>query len=212
MFPKFYQEIQDYCSAFSVPTNEKLHQLERETYLKTLAPQMLTGPLQASFLQMMIKLHKARYILEVGTFTGYGALAMASVLPEGGVVDTIEFNPEYRYFHEKYFVGELESKINVLWGDAIQIMPSLTKSYDLIYIDAGKRDYAFYLEQAIKLTNSGGIIIADNVLWSGKVLNKIKDEDTSAIHDFNQKIQSREEISTSMIVPLRDGLHLMIRR
>lgn len=212
MFPDFYQKIQDYCDEHSSPVSDQLKALERETYLKTLAPQMLTGAVQAVFLQMLIRIGKVHSILEVGTFTGYGTLAMAEALPEQGQIDTLEIDREYEYFHNKYFVSPYKEKIQVHWGNALNTLPELNKLYDLIYIDAGKQHYAFYLEQAIRLTKSGSLILADNVLWSGKVLNAEKDEDTQALHDFNQQISGLDVVGQHLIIPIRDGLHLMIRQ
>ena len=210
MFPSFYQQIQEYCESHSSALNDELKKLERETHLKTLAPQMITGPIQALFLQILIRLAHVHSILEIGTFTGYGALAMAQVLPEEGRIDTIEINKEYAHFYSKYFPKH-QDKINVIWGDALEILPSLKGPYDMIYIDAGKTHYEFYLDQAIRLSKSGSLILADNVLWSGKVLVDEKDEDTSALHQFNQKISNVPGIENHIIIPIRDGLHLMIR-
>ncbi len=206
----FFKTIQDYCDQNSTDPDPLLYELERETYLKTLAPQMLTGHLQALYLQQIIQLAAVKNVLEIGTFTGYTSLAIAQVLPDDGCLDTIEVNKEYAYFHDKYFT-EYQEKINVLWGDALTILPGLKNPYDLVYIDAGKMEYATYFKLAIGLLNPGGILLADNVLWSGKVVEQEQDKDTNAMHKFNNTVKQDPRIKSMIILPIRDGLLMAIK-
>ena len=208
---EFFKKIQEYCDKNSSDPHPLLHELERETYLKTLAPQMLTGHLQALYLQQIIQVANVRSVLEIGTFTGYTSLAIAQVLPVNGMLDTIEVNREYEHFHHKYF-GEYKDKIQVLWGDALTILPGLNKQYDLVYIDAGKMEYKTYFNQSIDLLSPGGILLADNVLWSGKVVEQEHDRDTDAMHRFNLEVKQDPRIRSMIILPIRDGLLMAIKQ
>lgn len=208
---EFFKKIQEYCDKNSSDPHPLLHELERETYLKTLAPQMLTGHLQALFLQQIIQLANVHTVLEIGTFTGYTSLAIAQVLPDNGSLDTIEVNREYAHFYEKYF-SEYKDKIHVLWGDALTILPSIKKQYDLIYIDAGKMEYKTYFNHSINLLSSGGILLADNVLWSGKVIDQEHDNDTNAMHKFNLEAKQDPRLKSMIVLPIRDGLLMAIKQ
>jgi caffeoyl-CoA O-methyltransferase len=201
--------IHQYCQQHTSPQSEALHELERETNLKTLAPQMLSGHVQGQVLQLISQLMGPRRILEVGTFTGYAAICLAQGLPAHGKLITIEANPELEYISKKYFQKTgLEDKIDAMVGDAKQIIPTLGDTFDLVFIDAGKQDYAHFYDLVFDKVSIGGLIIADNVLWSGKVLRPElieKDKDTKMIHAFNQKIQQDERVE-NVLLPLRDGL------
>ena len=206
-----FNEINNYCEAHSTPQSEVLHQLERATHMKTLAPQMLSGHLQGTFLQFISGMLKPKAILEIGTFTGYSAICMAEGLAEGGVLHTIDPNPEIRHISEEYFTkAGVEDKIVAHLGKAEDIIPGLNLIFDLVFIDAGKLEYGLFYDLVIDKVRKGGIILADNTLWSGKVLLPNKDADTQAIDDFNKKVQEDERVE-NLLMPIRDGLMMMRR-
>ncbi len=206
-----FNEINNYCEAHSTPQSEVLHQLERATHMKTLAPQMLSGHLQGTFLQFISGMLKPKAILEIGTFTGYSAICMAEGLAEGGVLHTIDPNPEIRHISEEYFTkAGVEDKIVAHLGKAEDIIPGLNLIFDLVFIDAGKLEYGLFYDLVIDKVRKGGIILADNTLWSGKVLLPNKDADTQAIDDFNKKIQKDDRVE-NLLMPIRDGLMMMRR-
>ncbi|MCB9294449.1 MAG: O-methyltransferase [Lewinellaceae bacterium] len=205
----FVNKINQYCEAHTSPQPSILHQLERETHLKTLAPQMLSGHLQGQFLSLLSKLQRPKAILEIGAFTGYAAICLAQGLQEGGVLHTIEADPELEYLIRKYIaLAGLEDTIHLHIADAREAIPRLEGPFDLVFIDAAKQDYALYYDLVFDKVNSGGLIIADNVLWSGKVLDssgREQDEDAAFLHQFSEKVQLDERVENVMI-PLRDGL------
>ena len=203
------QLIHQYCEQHTSVQSDALYELERETNLKTLAPQMLSGHLQGQLLQLISQLMAPKRILEIGTFTGYAAICLAQGLSDNGKLVTIEANPELEYISKKYFKKTgLEDKIEAIRGDAKQIIPTLADTFDIVFIDAGKQDYAYFYDLVFDKVNIGGLILADNVLWSRKVLNPElikKDKDTKIIHAFNNKIQQDERVE-NVLLPLRDGL------
>jgi caffeoyl-CoA O-methyltransferase len=200
-----------YCEGHSSPPSPLLRELERETHLKTLAPQMISGPLQGQFLRFLSLLMQPKRILEIGTFTGYAALCLAEGLPEDGKLFTVEGNKEIAYLTRKYIrKAGLEEKVILHIGDAKSWIPGLEETFDLVFIDAGKNDYALYYDLVIPRLRPGGIILADNVLWSGKVVDKAEDPDTLAIQAFNDKVLNDPAVE-NLILPLRDGL-MMIRK
>jgi predicted O-methyltransferase YrrM len=202
----------EYCENHSSPQSDILYQLERETHLKTLAPQMMSGHLQGRFFAMLSKIKQPRAILEVGTFTGYAALCLAEGLPEEGVLHTIEVNPELEYLIRKYIhKAGREDQIRLHIGDAAEVIPGLNLSFDMAFIDAGKMDYAHHYELVVEKMKPGGIILADNVLWSGKVAEKKFDKDTAGIRAFNEQIQLDEQVE-NILLPIRDGIMLMIKK
>jgi len=206
-----YARLNDYCEAMSTPPEELLYQLERETYLKTLAPQMMSGRLQGQFLRMLSQWMHPRRILEVGTFTGYATLCLSAGLPPFGELHTIEANPELEYLIRKYVEqAPRGEQINVHIGRAQEIIPTLTGTFDLVFLDAAKQDYPTYYELIIDRVNPGGCILADNVLWSGKVVQEEYDTDTASIHAFNQMIKQDKRVE-QVVLSLRDGL-LMARK
>jgi len=203
-----YTRLNEYCEQMSTPPGELLYRLERETHLKTLAPQMMSGRLQGQFLRMLSSWIKPQRILEIGTFTGYATLCLAEGLGKDGELHTIEANPEMAYLIRKYLKESGRQKqIRLHLGDAHAIIPDLPGSFDLVFIDAGKRDYEAYFHLIIDRVASGGCILADNVLWSGKVLTPDQDEDTASLHAFNALVRADERIE-NIILPLRDGLML----
>ena len=204
----FLHKLNLYCEAHTTAQPAILHQLERETHLKTLAPQMLSGHLQGQFLAMLSKICRPRAILEIGAFTGYAAICLAQGLPEGGTLHTIEANPELEYLIRKYIsLAGLDEKIHLHIGDAREVIPALPGPFDMVFIDAGKQDYIQYYDLVIDKVPRGGLIIADNVLWSGKVVSdeREQDQDAVSIHQFNEKVQRDERVENIML-PLRDGL------
>jgi caffeoyl-CoA O-methyltransferase len=205
--------LSEYCETHSEPESELLNELNRETHLKVLSPRMLSGHLQGRFLSFLSKLSKPNLILEIGTYTGYSALCLAEGLNENGKLITIDPNEETLVVARKYFDrSAYKNKIDVICGDATQEIKNLNVKFDIVFIDADKRNYSNYFDLVIDKMNKGGLIIADNVLWSGKILdpeNKM-DKDAKAIHDFNKKINSDKRV-TNLLLPVRDGLMLMIR-
>lgn len=204
-------KIDAYCEAHTTPQSDLLYQLERETYLKTLAPQMASGHLQGQLLTILCQLIQPQIALEIGTFTGYAALCIAKGLPSKGVLHTIEVNEELAYISNKYFQkSKVGNKIKPHLGDAKMLVPTLPYPFDFVFIDAGKKDYAAHFDLVIDKVKSGGIILADNVLWSGKVAEKKLDKATRILHDFNEKIQQDDRVE-NVLLPIRDGL-LVIRK
>lgn len=207
----YFQALTAYCDSHTTSLSPLLDELERETHLKTLAPQMLSGPMQGQLLRMLSLIHRPRRILEIGTFTGYGALCLSEGLAEEGELHTIEANPELEYLIRKYIERAGKSdRIHLHIGRAEKIMPDLNGPFDLVFIDAGKKDYPEFYDLIIEKISPGGLILADNVLWSGKVLAPSDDMDAKALHAFNEKIQSDPRVDNVML-PVRDGLMLMRR-
>ncbi len=206
------KEIHKYCSNHSSPQSDILYELERETYLKTLAPQMMSGHLQGRFLSFLSKMQRPRRILELGVFTGYATLCLAEGLADDGIIHAIEGNPELEHIIQKYVKkAGLEEKVKLHIGDAKIIAGELDEMFDLVFIDAGKRDYAFYFDLIIEKVNSGGILLADNVLWSGKVISGATDADTQLLDAFNKKINADPRVE-NVIMPLRDGLTIIRKK
>ncbi len=203
------KKLTDYCTAHTTDQDEVLYELERETNLKTLAPQMISGHLQGTLLTFISKMIQPKAILEIGTFTGYATICLAKGLAEGGIVHTIEANEELEYIIRKY-VGKakLEDQVQLHIGDAKKIIPALEVEFDMVLIDAGKKDYAFYYDLVFDKVKKGGLILADNILWSGKVVQKEHDNDTRIIHDFNKKVHQDPRVE-NVVLPIRDGLILV---
>ena len=200
-----------YCLDQSTEPDEILAELERETYLKTLAPQMLSGYLQGKLLEFLSAALQADRILEVGTFTGYASICLARGLGKNGILDTIEVNPELSYISEKYFKkAGLEKKIIQHIGDANELLPTFTKSYDLIFLDGAKQDYANLYPLVKNCLCPGGLLLIDNVLWSGKVIYGSTDKMTQLMIAFNKMVQQDGEVQM-IILPMRDGL-MMARK
>lgn len=201
------QNLESYLNQHSSTLTPLLDELERETHLKTLSPQMLSGKVQGVFLKMIAKLVNPMSILEIGTFTGYATLCLAEGLREGGKIHTIESNPEIVYIARKYFdLSPHVNNIKLHIGNAMEIIPMLDEKFDLVFIDADKENYLQYYYLVMPKMRSGGVIIADNVLWSGKVLEDKMDKKTKALHEFNVAVSQDERVE-NMILPLRDGLH-----
>ncbi len=205
-------EIENYITQFSSAEDEVLRELSRETYLKVQMPQMVSGNLQGQFLEMISRLLQPKRILEVGTFTGYSANCLAKGLTDGGLLYTVDVNEELQPMCARYFErAKLSSKIKHLIGDARKIIPELNETFDLVFIDADKTNYSNYYDLVFDKVRVGGYIIADNVLWSGKVVEEKKDKDTLAIHQYNEKIATDTRVK-NFILPLRDGLNIAVKQ
>jgi caffeoyl-CoA O-methyltransferase len=205
------KNIADYAEAHTSTESELLRELVRETHLKTLKPRMLSGHLQGRFLSLIAKLMQPKRILEIGTFTAYATLCLAEGLDTEGVLTTLEADDELEPLIQKYIAAAgLTGRVDLRIGDALQIIPTLNDIFDLAFIDAGKRDYITYYDLVLPKIRSGGLIIADNILWSGKVVEEKKDLDTQILDDFNKKVLADSRVEC-VLLPLRDGL-MMARK
>jgi predicted O-methyltransferase YrrM len=202
------QELEDYIEQHSEKEPELLAALDKETYQKVLLPRMLSGHFQGRVLSMLSKLIRPLNILEIGTYTGYSALSLCEGMQENGVLHTIDIKEELVDFHRKYFdKSPWGNKIVQHLGEAITIIPTLDLKFDLVFIDADKDNYINYFELIVTMMNKGGIILSDNVLWSGKVLEPLKPKDltTKIILDYNQLLKNDPRVET-VLLPIRDGL------
>jgi len=207
-----YEKLEDYCTLNSSHVPDYLIDLERETHIKTLNPRMLTGPLQGRLLSLVSKMIQPTGILEIGTFTGYSCLCLAEGLQKNGVLDTIEINEELRPVIYKYVSkSPFGTQINIHFGDAMKILETLSGKYQLVFIDAAKEDYIDYYERVFDKVECGGIILADNVLWSGKVISDPQDETTRCIHKFNRHVLSDKRVE-NVVLPVRDGLNIIRKK
>ncbi len=206
-----YKDVYQYCEKHTSRPDTVLYELERETYLKILSPQMISGPVQGKFLEMVSALMQPKNILEIGTFTGYAAICLARGLAPDGILHTIEVNPELEWISRKYFEkANLSEKINFQIGDAREIIPTIEVEFDIVFIDAAKFDNDLYYEMVLSKLRTGGLIMVDNVLWSGKVVRNEQDNATQLIMAFNKKVAADKRVET-VILPLRDGL-TMVRK
>ena len=185
-----------------------LQELSRETHVKVIQPRMITGHFQGRFLSLLSKILAPKRILEIGTYTGYSALCLAEGLKENGTLETIEVNPELAAIQKKYFdKSDYSTQIKTYIGDALDIIPTLEGPFDLVFIDAEKKQYDAYFEAVIKKSKSGTVILSDNVLWTGKVVEPLdpKDKTTKVLLDYNKKLAEDPRVQTSLL-PIRDGL------
>ena len=204
-------ELQQYAERYTSPESELLQKINRETHANVLMPRMLSGHLQGRFLSMISQLVRPRNILENGTFTGYSALCMVEGMTADGTLITIDKNEELEARVRGYFeAAGMSKRIDYRIGDATQIIPTLDIKFDLVFIDADKENYSNYYDMVIDKVNLSGIILADNVLWSGKVLDEKPDKDTSAIMAFNKKVTDDPRVE-NVLLPIRDGI-MMIRK
>jgi caffeoyl-CoA O-methyltransferase len=202
------EKIADYAAEMTSAEDELLASLVRETHLKILSPRMLSGHLQGRVLSLISHLMQPKYILEIGTYTGYSALCLAEGLHPQGRLITIDRNEELtdiltKYLKKSKYSHQIESKI----GYAADIIPTLPNEIDLVFIDADKPNYSLYFDLVIDKVRPGGLILADNVLWSGKVVEEIRLNDKSAvaIHEFNQKVHNDARVE-NVLIPIRDGI------
>lgn len=202
------EELDNYVVAHTQPEPELLQKLNRETWAKVLQPRMLSGHYQGRVLSMISKLVNPKTILEIGTYTGYSALCMMEGIQKNGVLHTIDHNEELFTLQRKYFdlSGYGKQMIQHV-GEALEIIPTLDLTFDLVFIDADKENYSNYFELVVPKMKSGGVILSDNVLWSGKVLEKPKkdDVDTPALIAYNKLINNDPRVE-SVLLPIRDGL------
>lgn len=183
-----------------------LKELNRETQLKVLMPRMISGHFQGRVISMLTKMIKPKTILEIGTYTGYSALCFAEGLQEGGKLITLDINEELEDLVRSYInKSAYKDIIDYRIGDAAKLIPELNETFDIVFIDADKENYANYYDLIFNKVNTGGYIIADNVLWSGKVVGEKIDKDTKAILEFNKKVQDDERVE-NVLFPIRDGL------
>jgi len=204
-------EIDQYSAEHTKSEPAYLKELERETYLKVLMPRMLSGHMQGRILSMITALHQPKRILEIGTYTGYSALCMAEGLANGGVLESIDINEELEPLVRKYVkIAGMEDRIQLHYGNALEVIPALTGEFDMVFIDADKINYSNYYNMIIDRVRKGGLIIADNVLWSGKVTEKKEkfDKDTQALLDFNKMVTDDIRVE-NVLLPVRDGLMMM---
>ena len=207
-------KIEEYAESNTSLESEVLKELNRQTHLKVLKPRMLSGHLQGRVLSMLSKMIQPKRILEIGTYTGYSALCLAEGLQEKGKLITIDKNYELEGIVRKYFQkANFEDKIDYIIGDAIEIIPQLENDFDLVFIDADKSNYINYYNMLISGMKSGSYIIADNVLWSGKVTEKAKkdDKDTLILQEFNKMIQNDERVE-NVLIPILDGLMILRKK
>jgi caffeoyl-CoA O-methyltransferase len=201
--------IENYCEKHTSPVSEILNELDRVTHLRTMQPHMLSGALQGEFLIFLSKMVQPKKVLDIGTFTGYSAICLAQGLAPDGHLHTIDIDDEkeniVRNFIKK---ANLDTKISYHLGKALEVIPNISGDFDLVFIDADKENYAAYFDLMIDRVRTGGLILADNVLWKGKILQADMDKKTKIIDDFNKKIQKDSRVE-NILLPLRDGLMLM---
>jgi len=202
------EKIDDYSVSHSQKEPQILQELTKETWQKVVNPRMLSGAFQGRVLSMISKLIQPKNILEIGTYTGYSAICIAEGLQEHASIDTIDKNEELADLQNKYFEKSgFRNKIIQHVGLALEIIPTIHKKFDLVFIDADKSNYSNYFHLIIDKMNKGGVILSDNVLWSGKVVEKLdpKDQDTKALLEYNKLLNTDKRIET-VLLPIRDGL------
>jgi predicted O-methyltransferase YrrM len=203
------KKLSQYAEQHTTPENELLKSLNRDTHANVLAPRMLSGHLQGRLLSLFSKMIQPKAILEIGTYTGYAALCLAEGLTKDGVLHTIDINEELETRIQKYFnQSAYADQIKLHIGNALDIIPKIQEQFDLVFIDADKENYSNYYDLLIDQLPSGGIIMADNVLWSGKVIytNALdSDNDTRELDKFNAKLQSDPRVE-NILIPVRDGI------
>ncbi len=207
------KELIEYSEYYTKPESDLLHKLNRETNLKVLRARMLSGHMQGRILQMVSQMIQPKQILEIGTFTGYSAICLAEGLQKDGMLHTIDINPELEDMVLRYFKeAKLMSKIKLYIGDALEIISTIDKEFDLVFIDADKENYVNYYELVFEKVRKGGFILADNCLWDGKVLEPVKagDKETNGIVEFNKHILKDKRVE-NILLPHRDGLQIIMK-
>lgn len=204
------KDILEYSEKYSQQEPEILQELNRETHLKILNPRMLSGFFQGRLLSIISKLIKPKKVLEIGTYTGYSAICIAEGMNKNGIIHTIDKNEELNTIQKKYFKKSgLENNIIQYNGCALDIIPKIEEKFDLIFIDADKENYINYFNLVIDKLNNNGVILADNVLWSGKVIN-LEDHDltTNVLREFNKSVNNDNRVET-ILLPIRDGISII---
>jgi len=207
------EKIQDYIDEHSDEETALLYELNRKSHLELLHPEMVSGNIQGQFLRMISQMMQPQRILEVGTFTGYATICLADGLSEGGLIHTIDINEEIKDITTKYFEkAGISNKVKMHIGDALKIIPNLNETFDLIFLDADKANYPIYYPILKQKLKKGGFILADNVLWYGKILKPVvpKDKATKGVLAFNKLVKEDKEVE-KFILSLRDGI-TMIRK
>lgn len=207
------KDLSQYCEHHTSPQSNLLAQLNRETHLKVVSPRMLSGHLQGRFLSFISKLHQPKLIIEIGTYTGYSAICLAEGLHPDGQLISIDVNEETSAFATSFIEKtDLSKKIQLVVADAKLYLETVHAPIDLVFIDADKKNYLAYYHLIFNKLNSGGLIIADNVLWSGKITitEQEMDRETLALHQFNQFVQQDSRVE-NILLPIRDGL-MVVRK
>ena len=202
------EELENYIEKHSAAEPELLQQLNKETYQKILQPRMLSGHFQGRVLSMLSKIINPKHVLELGTYTGYATLCLAEGLKSDGTIDSIDINEELEDIQQKYFSSStFKDQIIQHIGNALDIVPTLNKKFDLVFIDADKENYINYWNLIVPMMNKGGIILSDNVLWSGKVLEEVQknDKSTPILLEYNKIVNEDPRVET-VLLPIRDGL------
>jgi predicted O-methyltransferase YrrM len=203
------QNIAEYCEAHSQKESELLHELNRTSHLKLNASRMLSGHLQGRVLSFISKMLKPQNILEIGTYSGYSALCLAEGLAPQGQLITIDPNEETNLLANSFFKRSIyANQIKLIEANALTVIPGLAQNFDLVFIDADKKNYPAYYELVINKVHPGAVIIADNVLWSGKVVYEPMDNDTRILHQFNQTLHHDHRVE-NLLLPIRDGLMIL---
>ena len=209
------EDLNQYCEDHTTPETEVLRKLNRETHANVMMPRMLSGHIQGRTLAMFSQMIRPQNILEIGTYTGYSGISLAEGLTENGTLHTIDINDELEDMVRRYFAeAGITDKVKYYLGNALEIIPTIDATFDLVFIDADKINYSNYFDLVIDKVRPGGFIIADNVLWSGKVLEKFRkklDKDTEALLQFNQKVQDDDRVE-NVLLPIRDGLLVMQKK
>jgi caffeoyl-CoA O-methyltransferase len=206
-----HPDILNYSERHTTQESDLLKRINRHTHAQVMMPRMLSGHLQGRILSMFSHMLKPKCILEIGTYTGYSAICLAEGLADEGKLITIDINEELEERVKKYFSdSSFNDKIDYRIGNALSIIPQLKERFDIVFIDADKENYSRYFDLVIDNVNLNGIILADNVLWSGKVLERKPDKDTRAIIDFNEKVSNDVRVE-SVLLPVRDGI-MMLRK
>ena len=199
--------LDTYLESHASAEDPILAALSRETFLKVQMPQMLSGHVQGLFLENISRMIRPRRILEIGTFTGYSTICLAKGLTDDGILYSLDINEELESVFSKYFIQSgLAKKIKFISGNALKTIPEIKEEFDIVFIDADKMNYINYYDLIIDKVKSGGYILTDNVLWSGKVLEEKKDKETELIHQFNIKLAADPRIQ-NVIIPIRDGVN-----
>ncbi|MBR5586310.1 MAG: O-methyltransferase [Alistipes sp.] len=205
--------LEQYILNNTKPEEELMYRLERETYLRVINPRMISGHLQGKLLEMLVRMMRPKRVLEIGTFTGYSALSIARGLEDDAILDTIEVDDELEDIAAKYFeASEYGHRIRQHIGSALDVVPRLGEVYDMVFIDGDKREYPAYYDMLMDggYVRSGSILMADNILWYGKVAEKVVHNDlhTAAIVEFNRRVVEDVRVD-NVIVPIRDGINLI---
>ena len=205
--------LEKYIHEYSSAEDSLLHELDRQTHLRVLNPRMISGHIQGKLLELIVKMFRPKNVLEIGTFTGYSALCMAAGLEDDAVIDTCEVDDELESLAQSFFDrSPYGHKIHLHVGSALDVAPKLGKQFDLVFMDGDKREYPAYYDMLMDggLLHSGSVILADNILWYGKVVQPVahNDHHTQALIEFNRRVRKDERVE-SVILPLRDGINII---